>query len=75
MVTLGVIRTRMPFTFEKVDLGCLRMNKSRLLKALAVQGVLKTPKWRMVVEFPFGRRSDIITMGLEKHARHSHGYG
>ena len=60
---------------RKVDLGCLRMNKSRLLKALAVQGVLKMPKWRMVMEFPFGRRSNIVVMGLEKHARHSHGYG
>ena len=62
----------MPFGFEKVDLGRLKMSRSRLPGLLPSR---MPAKWRMVVVFPFGRRSEIIAMGLGKHARHFHGYG
>jgi hypothetical protein len=71
MVMLEVIGTKIFFGFEKVDLGRLKMSRSRLLVILA----LKMPKWRMVVEFPFWRRNEIAAMGLGKHAGHFHGYG
>ena len=71
MVMLEDIRIKMSFMFKKVNLGCLKMNRSMLLVIQA----LKMPKWRMVVEFPFWRRSEIIVMELGKHTRCSHGYG
>jgi hypothetical protein len=71
MVTLEVIGTKIFFGFEKVDLGHLKMSRSRLPVILA----LEMPKWRMVVELPFGRRNEIVAMGLGKHVRHFHGFG
>ena len=71
MVMLEVIRTKITLGFEKVDLERLRMSRSRLLVVLA----LKMLKRRMVVEFPFGRRSEVVAMGLGKRAGHYHGYG